>query len=103
MTWLMTVEITGKEAVYPLQSVLERRGYKSNVLGVVFSCNGQHIVSGAHDKTVRVWDTQTAKELRCLHGHEGEVRSVAYAPGGRRVVSGGGFEDHTVRVWDTES
>jgi len=36
-----------------------------------------------------------------LRGHEGRVRSVAFAPQSRRIVSGS--SDKTVRVWDAET
>ena len=40
--------------------------------------DGKRIISGSDDRTVRLWDTETAKPLQTLTGHEGAVRSVAF-------------------------
>lgn len=39
------------------------------------------------DKTVRLWDAQSGKELRCLEGHTQPVQSVAFSADGRRAIS----------------
>ena len=36
---------------------------------VAYSPDGKHIVSGSWDKTVKVWDSQTGKEVNVLFCH----------------------------------
>jgi len=36
---------------------------------VAFSPDGKRIVSGSGDKTVKVWDADTGKEIFSLKGH----------------------------------
>ena len=39
------------------------------VRSVAYSPDGKHIVSGSDDKTVKVWDSQTGKEVSVLLCH----------------------------------
>jgi WD40 repeat protein len=48
--------------------------------GVAFSPDGKLAVSGGYDKTVRVWEVASGRELHCFSGHDGYVLSVAFAP-----------------------
>jgi WD40 repeat protein len=68
---------------------------------VAFSGDGQYIVTGNQDHTVRVWEVSTGREIRVLKGHTRPLRSVAISADGRRVVSGS--EDSTLRVWDVQA
>ena len=45
-----------------------------------------------------MWDTASATAIQTLRGHEGHVRTLAYSPDGRRLVTGG--DDRAVKVWD---
>ena len=38
------------------------------------------MVSGSRDKTVRVWDVATGKEVQKLEGHSEDVWSVSFSP-----------------------
>ena len=50
------------------------------------------------DKTLKLWDLASGKELRTFTGHSGWVSSVAIAPDGRTALSGS--QDKTLKLWD---
>ena len=62
-------------------------------------CCSSRIVTGSHDRTLKVWDADTGEELLTLEGHTGPVMSVCFSPGGDRIISGS--SDNTIRFWDT--
>ena len=72
------------------------RGHEESVASVVFSPDGNRIVS-CGDQTVRIWDLQSGAELRVLRGHQGYVRSVAFSPDANRIAAA---VDDTLHVWD---
>ncbi len=73
-------------------------GHSHIVNSVAFSPDGKRLVSGSWDKTVKIWDVATGKELLMFEGHEHRVTSVAFSPDSKRVASGG--YGKTVKIWD---
>jgi WD40 repeat protein len=49
------------------------------------------------NKTARIWDAVSAKEIAVLRGHESPVLSAAFSPDGSRIVTASW---NTARVWD---
>ncbi|KAF7982802.1 hypothetical protein HWV62_25725 [Athelia sp. TMB] len=74
-------------------------GHKDRVTSVAYSPDGKHIVSGALDTSIWIWDAQTGESVvGPLKGHNNCVTSVKYSADGRHIVSGSW--DGTVRIWD---
>jgi WD40 repeat protein len=74
-------------------------GHTDWIWSVAFSPDGQHIVSGSGDGTIRVWDAMAgATAAGPFTGHTDQVNSVAFSPDGQHVVSGS--SDRTIRVWN---
>ena len=65
------------------------------------SADGGLALSGGDDRTVRVWDVKSGRELKPLEGLSSEVYGVALSADGRRAAAGG--IEWSAHVWDTES
>ncbi|KAF9119466.1 hypothetical protein BGX30_003819 [Mortierella sp. GBA39] len=74
-------------------------GHDDDVRGLGFSLDGQRLVSGSSDKTVRVWNCNSGGPPVTMSGHEYDVTSVAFSPCGKYVASGS--YDNTARLWDS--
>ena len=116
---LVTAGQDGKAIVWCLvgdayERLTEFTGHEGPVYDATFSPDGASVATCGYDETVCVWDAEVGRtiDIRArlegvpdpprtdtqLHGHTGPVRSVDFAPDGKRVLSGG--QDNTLRVWD---
>jgi general transcriptional corepressor TUP1 len=75
-------------------------GHEQDIYSLDFARNGRHIASGSGDRTVRVWDIETGREISSFSIEDG-VTTVAMSPDGTLVAAGS--LDKSVRVWDTRS
>ncbi|MDZ8090213.1 MAG: WD40 repeat domain-containing protein, partial [Nostoc sp. DedQUE12b] len=66
--------------------------------GVAFSPDGKTIASASGDKTVKLWNAATGKEIITLNGHSDYVFSVAFSPDGKTIASASA--DNTVKLWN---
>lgn len=62
-------------------------GDMSSVGSVAISANERHLVSGADDRGIRVWDMRSGLQLEpTMTKHTGRVSSVAIREDGGKVI-----------------
>ena len=76
-------------------------GHSDYVPSITFSPDGRTLASGSHDKTIKLWDVHSQREIATLTGHSDIVISVAFSPDGRTLASGS--SDNTIKLWDVHS
>jgi eukaryotic-like serine/threonine-protein kinase len=81
--------------------LLTCKGHTYWVNQVVFSTDGKQSASAGRDRSVRVWDAPTAKEIKTFKDLPRPVRSVAFVPDGRVAATAGKW-DKKKKAWEGE-
>jgi WD40 repeat protein/serine/threonine protein kinase len=76
-------------------------GHTDAVVSVAFSRDGKRLLSASFDKTARLWDVESGKELKSFLGHSWWVWSAAFSPDEERVVTAS--QDGSAIIWRTET
>ncbi|XXX81942.1 pentapeptide repeat-containing protein [Sorangium sp. So ce134] len=72
-------------------------GHSDWVTSLAFGPEGDTLVSGSEDCSVRLWDVSTGNVLCALKGHSHHVTTVVFSRDGKMLASGS--SDGSVRLW----
>jgi WD40 repeat protein len=76
------------------------RGHSKDVVSVVFSPDGQFVLTASLDHTARLWDPR-GELVRKFCGHRQGVTSAVFSPDGRWVATAS--KDQTCRLWNVKT
>jgi len=82
-------------------SVRTLKGHTNGIMCLQFSETFPHLpfpvlITGSYDRTARIWNLETGKEIRCLKGHTRGLRALQFDE--VKLVTGS--MDHTLRIWN---
>ena len=73
-------------------------GHTELISTVGFSPDSRRLVTGSWDRTARVWEVGTGRELFALEGHTDLVNSATFSPDGLWMATSS--NDQSVRIWN---
>ena len=97
---LASADSDGVIRLWELSTALEitqLKGHVGEIAALAFSSNGKLLLSGGHDRTLRVWDAENMKPLYTIDT-DSPVTAVAMTPDRQTIYSGG--DDGSIRVWN---
>jgi WD40 repeat protein/serine/threonine protein kinase len=72
--------------------------WQHSIYDLDVSPDGKTLATACSDRTVKLWDLDTGREVATFHGHKDEADSVAFSPDGKMVASGD--DNGYVILWD---
>src|ERR1043165_7456950 len=83
-----------------IETVIQR-GHELAVVAVAVSPDSNYVVTGSRDKSAKLWELSTGREVRSFLGHDYSVTSVDISRDGKYLLTGS--NDETVKLWEMET
>ena len=83
-----------------LETVIQK-GHELAVIAIAVSPDSNYVATGSRDKTAKLWELSTGREVRSFLGHEGSVNGLDFSSDGKFLLTSSG--DKTARIWEVET
>jgi WD40 repeat protein len=83
-----------------LETVIQK-GHELAVVAVAIHPDSNFVATASKDKSIKLWDVNTGREVKSYLGHESTVTSIEFSSDGKTLISGS--HDKTTRFWDVET
>ena len=83
-----------------LETVVQRGHYEA-IKAIAFTPDSKYLLTGSRDKSIKLWDIASGRELRSFLGHSLTVNDLDVSSDGKYIVSSSA--DKTARLWEIET
>lgn len=91
------VVFSERGAAQGIETVLQK-GHELAVLTVAVSPDSNYVATGSRDKSVKLWELSTGREVRSFLGHSASVNQVDFSSDGKHLISANG--DASIKIWE---
>ncbi|MEP6735456.1 MAG: caspase family protein [Chryseolinea sp.] len=79
-----------------LETIIQQ-GHELAVVTIALSPDSNHVATGSKDKSIKLWERNTGREVRSFLGHLMTVTSIGFTSDGNYLISGS--NDKSIRIW----
>jgi WD40 repeat protein len=73
--------------------------HSAGISSLDFSPDGNYLLSGSWDGSIKLWDINSLKLLRTIHNNNTNINSAIFSANGQYILSGS--DDDATKLWDT--
>ncbi len=80
----------------------ELEGHENSVFAITYSPNGDFLLSGSRDATLKIWDVKLDYKMQeSIVAHMYTINNISFRPDGKYFVTCS--KDKSVKIWDGET
>jgi WD40 repeat protein len=98
---LSIIFLTVKAMAQSKPEVYVQFGHNNKITSISFSKDGKYIATGSEDRTIKLWDILTGREIRTILGHSDKINSILFSPDSRYIASAS--SDNTIKIFEIET
>lgn len=83
--------------VVPPGTFLALDEHQGAIRSVQYTRNGEFVLSGSEDNSIKLWSTETGEIQKTFRGHDGAIRALALADDDSVIISAG--HDNRIKQW----
>jgi WD40 repeat protein len=92
--------VTTPASSQSLETILQQ-GHELAVISVATSPDSDYVATGSRDKSAKLWQLSTGREVRSFLGHDFSITALQFTHDGKTLVTGS--NDKTVKLWDVST